>query len=158
MRTPDEFMETRLFRGVSTTQMAKIMLSAREVSFPGGARIFTEGEEADLLHVLLKGVVDLTFLLRIGGVETEVTIDTKQKGDSLGWSSIIPPHIYTLSGNCRTEVSALVVEGRSLLSACEEDPDFGFVFMKNISEVIGTRLRKIQAMFIHEVQRGISMP
>lgn len=158
MTTAGEFMHTKLFQGVSTTDMAKIMLLAKEVSFPDGARVFSQGNRADLLYVILDGILDLTFHLKVGEVESEITIDTKRKGDSVGWSSIIAPQTYTLSGICRSPLSALTVEGESLYSLCEQDPNFGFVFMRNIAELIGTRMRQVQSMFIQEIQRGISMP
>jgi CRP-like cAMP-binding protein len=155
MATADALMGNKLFREISTLNLERLLLMAKEVSFPAGERIFHEGEKAQFLYVIQEGVLDLTFHLKMGGVESDLTIDKKGKGESVGWSALVSPHLYTLSGVCRKPLKALIFDGESLLELCREDPTFGFVLMRNVAELVGTRMKQLETMFIQEIQRGI---
>jgi len=157
MAGTEDLTQNQLFQGIAHEKIEKIMLYTTEVSYPVKARVFSEEDAAYLLYIILDGVLDLTFRFRIGNVESEIAIDTKGKGDSVGWSALVPPHIYTLSGVCRKPLRMLSIEGPSLLHLCEEDTEFGFLLMQNVAEIIGTRMKRFESMFTREVQRGISM-
>ncbi len=158
MATADELLGNKLFRDISALNLEKILLITEEVTFVPGTRIFREGENADSLYVIQEGILDLNFQFKIGGVESELTIDSKGKGDSVGWSAVVSPHRYTLTGVCRKSIKALSMNGDSLLNICRDDRDFGFLLMRNIAGIVGTRMKQLQTMFIQEVQRGINMP
>lgn len=158
MISVDVLTKNRLFNNVSSITLAKIMLLTKEASFVEGTRILSAGDKADVLYIILDGVLDLTFCLKIGQVESEITIDTKRRGDTVGWSALISPYIYTLSCVCREPLRVLTINGEALLSLSDEDPEFGHILMRNIAELIRARMKQIQDMFIKEVQRGISMP
>ncbi|NOY52004.1 MAG: cyclic nucleotide-binding domain-containing protein [Deltaproteobacteria bacterium] len=158
MATTDELLGNRLFQDISVLNLERVLLISEEVVFAPGTRIFEEGEKADVLYVIREGVLDLTFRFKIGQVEGELTIDSKGRGESVGWSALVPPHCYTLAGVCRESLKVLVMDGDSLLKICRDDRDFGFFLMRNIAEIVGTRMKQLQAMFIQEVQRGIKMP
>ncbi len=158
MISVDVLTKNKIFTGVSSVTLAKIMLLTKEVSFVEETRIFSEGGKADMLYIILDGVMDLTFCLKIGEVESEITIDTKKRGDTVGWSALISPHIYTLSCVCPKPMRALSIHGEELLSLADEDPEFGYMLMRNIAQLIRARMKQIQDMFIKEIQRGISMP
>ncbi len=155
MATVEDLMQSNLFKGIEAAELEKVLLNVKEETFPSGKRIFNEGEEADLLYIILDGILDLTFNLKMGDVETEITTDTKGRGHSVGWSAMISPHVYTLSGICRENVNALTVDRGTMLSLCEENPHFGFIFMQNLAGLVGSRMKQLQSMFIKEVQRGI---
>ncbi len=153
----EELMSNSLFKGLSETKLEKVVVMAKDVTFPAGFRIFSEGDRAGLLYVVQEGIIDLTFSFKVGTIKSEITIETKGKGDSIGWSAVISPHTYTLSGVSRDQVQALAFDGENLLRACKEDSGFGTVFMGNIAELVGSRLTRLQSMFIQEVQRGVSV-
>jgi CRP-like cAMP-binding protein len=156
MATIEDLMQSNLFKGIEAAELEKVLLNTKEETFLSGKRIFNEGEAADLLYIILDGILDLTFKFKMGEVETEITADTKGRGHSVGWSAIISPHVYTLSGICRENVNVLTVDRKTMLSLCEENPHFGFIFMHNIAGLVGSRMKQLQSMFIKEVQRGIS--
>lgn len=158
MATADVLLGNKLFRDISALNLEKILLIAEETTFAPGTRLFREGEKADVLYVIIEGILDLTFEFKIGEVGTELTLDSKGKGDSVGWSALVPPHRYTLAGVCRKSMKALSMNGDSLLNLCRDDKNFGFLLMRNISGIVATRMKQLQTMFIQEVQRGIKMP
>jgi len=156
MGAADVLKQTRLFRDIDESKLEKIALLAREESFQKDSIIFSEGDNAESLYVIVGGVLDLNFNFMIGEVEQKITIDSKEAGECVGWSAVIPPHRYTLFGICREPLDVLVLEGQSLLQVISEDPVFGFLFMQNIATLISTRMQQLQSMFIQEVRRGIS--
>ncbi len=158
MATTDALSGSKLFRDIPVLKLEQVLLISKEVVFVPGTRIFEEGEQAGILYVIQKGILDLTFRFKIGEVEGELTIDSKGRGESVGWSALVPPHHYTLAGVSRESLTALAMDGNSLLNICRDDREFGYFLMRNIAGIVGTRMKQLQSMFLQEVQRGIQMP
>ncbi len=156
MAKTDELTETIMFRGIPLAGLERVALLAQEVSCPANAHLFQEGEKADRVYLIREGHLDLTFRLTLAEAESEITIDHKGGGDSVGWSAVITPHVYTLSAACRSPVKLYAFEGPALMELCEENPRFGAVFMRNVAGIVSARVKRLQQMFIQEVQRGIS--
>ncbi len=156
MAKTDELAQTSMFHGIPLNGLERVALLAKEVSSPAEAHLFREGEKADRVYLIRDGHLDLTFSLTLAEAENELTIDHKGRGDAVGWSAVIAPHVYTLSAVCRNAVSLYAFEGSALIELCEEDPRFGSVFMRNVTGIVGARVTQLQQMFIKEVQRGMS--
>jgi CRP-like cAMP-binding protein len=156
MAKTDELAQTSMFHGIPLTGLERVALLAEEVSSPADTHLFRGGEKADRVYLIQDGHLDLTFSLTLAEAESEITIDHKGQGDSVGWSAVIAPHVYILSAVCRNAVSLLAFDGPALIELCEEDPRFGSVFMRNVAGIVGARVARFQQMFIKEVQRGMS--
>ncbi len=62
------------------------------------------------------------------------------KGELLGWSPLIGRARLFDTASTATDVRALVFDGKDLMEFCEENPDFGFEFMRRTVRVLGDRL------------------
>ena len=98
--------------------MAKI---AREETFEPGAIVFKENDEATTLYIILEGRVAV--LIDIGGGR-KTNVDTITKGETLGWSAMVPPHTMTAAAKAveRTRVVAIPAGGDARI-LLDELPD-----------------------------------
>jgi CRP-like cAMP-binding protein len=122
MAVLDFLKRVDIFKGLSDDQLNKIQPGCQEVEYHGGHRLFAEGENSDRVWIVTAGQVDLRFDLPGRSTSEENTIFSISAGNTLGWSSFVPPHQYKLSAYCATRVQPEHVKfyrlKRSFCSTC----------------------------------------
>lgn len=143
MRNAAELFAEGLFKGFAPDEMAAFLRRCHENTYPDGTRLFMEQSEAAKLYLILKGRIDLNFEMpQRENVYT--TIVSQQPGDAVGWSAIVPPHKYRLSGYCRGETTLLEIDRDTLQVLFETNYHLGYIFMRNIAAITGERLHHVQ--------------
>jgi hypothetical protein len=74
----------------------------------------------------------------------DTVIASRKPGDAVGWSAIVPPHQYRLSGYCKGKTSLLEIDRDTLEVMFETNYHFAYVFMRNIAVLTGERLHHVQ--------------
>ena len=97
--------------------------------------IFREGNKADYFYTLIEGHVKLS----IGDAGQEVYIVTRA-GEAFGWSSLLDRNYYSASAECIVPSAVLKVERGELNKLLEKNPEYGFIFYKKLSGMLGSRL------------------
>ena len=141
-----EFIEkVEIFRGLNPDQLANIMICCEENEFQDEARLFEKGEDADYLWIVMKGAVDLRLDFPGLASSEENTLSSIPKGGAFGWSSIVPPNKYRLSGySTGGECTFIKVDRERLLKLFAKDPDIGYLVMSNLAALIGARFHNLQ--------------
>jgi len=157
MAVSDILKSFELFRGVTEDQLSKIAAIAREESHKEGSSITKESAKAEKLYLITEGKVILNMGVQPDPHRTATlaTVDVIQKGEPFNWSSLIEPHICTLSAVCIAPVKVVAIDGPKLLGLMDEDPALGYQVMKRIAAVIGSRLRHTRQTLISE--RGLAL-
>lgn len=100
--------------------------------------LFRIGGPAENLRFVSHGRVAL-FLPDPG--DRDHTIGTASKGDLLGWSALRGPQVtWTVSARATRETRCLVFPGRDVRALCDQDPQFGYCFMRYGFETVARRL------------------
>jgi CRP-like cAMP-binding protein len=114
--------------------------------------LFSEGDQEDLLYILLEGRVS---------IEIDIpTIGTKQiciaePLDIIGWSSMTPVVRQRTARARAIEACQLVTfRAKSLQRICEEDPQIGYTVMKRLSNVIASRLLTTRIQLIDLIMKS----
>ncbi|MFJ9407532.1 Crp/Fnr family transcriptional regulator [Streptomyces sp. NPDC101393] len=110
---------------------------ATEVSFPAGARVFHQGSRADRFWIVHSGTVVLD--VHVPG-RRAAAVDRIGQQEMLGWSWLIPPHVWQLGAETNSPVRALEFDAPGVRGLCEEDPVLGQVITRCVAEVVGHRL------------------
>jgi CRP-like cAMP-binding protein len=141
-----EFIEkVEIFRGLNHEQFAEIIKCCEEKEFLEEARLFEKGEDAGYLWIVMEGAIDLRLDFPGLASSEENTISSISEAGAFGWSAIVPPNKYRLSGYSTGKGCKLIkVEGESLLKLFERDPDIGYVVVSNLATVVGTRFHNLQ--------------
>ncbi|GAA0415296.1 cyclic nucleotide-binding domain-containing protein [Streptomyces luteireticuli] len=115
-----------------------LLALSREVSFPGGTRIFEEGGHADRFWILHTGTVALD--LHVPGRRPAV-IETVGAGELLGWSWLFAPRQWHLGAEATSPVRAWEFDVERVRELCAHDPELDHALLLYTAETIGRRLR-----------------
>jgi len=147
----DFLKQVDIFKGVDEDQLKQIAQGINEKGYQSGSRIFAEGEEADRVWIVMEGQVDLRFDLPGRNTSEENTIVSITAGNSLGWSSFVPPFQYRLSAYCATRsCKMLLITKEFLTDLFEKDNTMGYRVISNLAGVAG--------MHFHELQNSATVP
>jgi CRP-like cAMP-binding protein len=132
-----------LFSGLSEEELEQIAALASEEAYGAGELICAERELADRLFILCEGRGQLHVHLR-SPVEPdgELTIEEVAPGQVFGWSSLVKQRQFTASVTALEPVKVIAFGAEELNTHFEGNPHTGFVVMKQLAEVIASRLHR----------------
>jgi CRP/FNR family transcriptional regulator, cyclic AMP receptor protein len=123
--------------GLPCGQIAKLVPAARLVSLPPGRRLFEDGGCAADFWLIRSGSVALD--LHIPGAGP-VIVASLGMGDALGWSWLLPPHVWTLGATTVQPTEAFQFDGRAVRALCDADPELGYQLTRRFLSVAADRL------------------
>ena len=145
MTSLDFLRNVEVLKGLIDNKLAGIQDHCHEKDYRHDEKLFGDGEEATCLWVMKKGRVDLRFDLPDRPTSSKNTLETVSEFMTFGWSSLVPPHKYTLSAYCATDTCSVIqIDREKLLKVFTEDSKIGYVVMSNLVEIIGRRFQQLQ--------------
>jgi CRP-like cAMP-binding protein len=144
-----------LVEGMSPEQVRRLSLLGRARTLPGGDYLFLLGDSAQHVCIVASGQVDLCFPIRIGGVMTDITVESVGSGKTVGWSALVKPYRFTLSARATEPTNLVAFSRQDLLHLFDNDPGIGCVLLSRVSELVGNRLSSFQALWARELQRRL---
>ena len=145
-----------LFEGLEVGQTRELVTLAVPVSLSPGQVLFRLGEDATRLYLIQSGQITFTMPLQIAGRHEDVRIDERLPGQTVGWSTLIPPHRFTLTATAPIATDLLAFARDDLLRYFEHDPRVGYVVSRNIAALVGERFEVFQAMWLRQVQQMVN--
>jgi CRP-like cAMP-binding protein len=88
-------------------------------------------------------------------ISPRIVIHTLNKGEVFGWAPLGPPHIKTALARCISDCTLISLNGKAMMDILGQDSHMGFLVMKNLSEIINTRLAYTSVVFRREIHRLI---
>ncbi len=140
MISPETLRFFPLFANQNANMLAQIAMLANEEEVDTEHQLFFEGEKAKSLFLVLEGSVVLTMNFPKQGEQNVEALEPLGKGEIIGWSSIVAPHIYKMGAYTNQKTRMISFDGEKLRVLFDENPNFGYFFMKKLTEVIGERL------------------
>jgi CRP-like cAMP-binding protein len=154
MVTTQVLREFELFKDVNDDELTKIGVLCNERSVDEGTLLFKQGNKATNLHLCHSGHVDIIVRLnQPHGIE--VTVHKAKKREVLGWSSLVEPYVYTASARCTHNSKIIYIEAAGLIDLFKENTHLGYIFMRNLSTVISSRLAEYRYKFSVELALAI---
>ncbi|MFO7885166.1 MAG: cyclic nucleotide-binding domain-containing protein [Desulfobacteraceae bacterium] len=139
-----------IFQDLTDDELAEIQKLCREEEYQRNDKLFTEGDPADDLWIIIEGKVDLRFEMpNAKPVTEESTVSSHDhvipEAQVFGWSSFIPPYKMRLSAYCVTrKCRALKIDRESLSQLMERNTSIGYKIMKYTVKVVGFRFKQFQ--------------
>jgi CRP-like cAMP-binding protein len=119
----------------------EISLISKEIELEEGEWLFDEEAEADKFYIVIEGEISLTTRIYINDEVRDIeATEPISEGEVLGWSSLIKPHRYTLGGRAQKKSRLIEIEAEPFRELLDDNPEFGYLVIKKVSEVIGERL------------------
>ena len=145
-----------LLAGLSPEGISEILALASSSQLSEGAVLFRLGDEAKKLFLVRSGRVRLTFPMRIGSHQEDILAEERLPGQMVGWSSLIPPHRFTLQAVAAVDTELLVLAGAGPPSiSFWRTQSVGYSVVSNLAQIVGQRLALFQTMWIRELQRVV---
>lgn len=146
MHTLDEIVtESPVFAGLDPDQLQLIVGCAQNAAFFAGERLFREGEAADTFYLVRRGRVALTAHVPGRG---EVTIDTVEPGEVLGWSWLFPPYTWHFDARAVEDTGVVAFDGACLRGKCDADHALGFELLRRFAQVVIDRLQNTRTLLL----------
>ncbi len=140
--------EHPFFAELKDEHIALLVGCAKNSVFRAGEFVFREGEDADSFFIIRHGKVMIeTFVPQKG----PVTIQTREAGEVLGWSWMVPPYRWRFDARAFELTRAIVLDGKCLRDKLDTDHDLGYELMRRFSLLIAQRLEatRLQLMDLY---------
>jgi signal transduction histidine kinase len=153
------------FYGLPEEAFEKIVKLASRKEFAKESLLFSEGSVADNFYLILSGKISLEKLVQLGrtGTPRRATTNIIGPGQSVGWSSLVPPFEYTSSGVCLEKTVCLVIPGEELRKLMSDRTDIGYAILGKVSSIIRGRMTNATATLTyflsivsHELKRPLA--
>lgn len=135
--------ETELFNGLKEDQLKALLLLSAVQSFPEGKTIFSPGEGAVHLYLLIQGSVDLT--VKAQEQVDFMTSKIEKEGAVFGTAALMEPYQYNVTATCLKPSKVLTIEADSLRKAMEKDPAMGMEVMRKLAAIYFNRLNELRS-------------
>ena len=106
-------------------------------SFKAGEYVFKEGDDAEKFYIICDGKISVEIQMPNSH---PFSLQFLREGDVLGWSWFIEPHQWKFSARVVEKAELIVVDGKSLKKACEDDHDLGYEIYKRLVGIFVQRL------------------
>jgi CRP-like cAMP-binding protein len=150
-RELDILKRNEAFLGLSDEVLSRIaaLPSCHIRQYKPEQAIFRAGEHAETIGILASGTVDITVPVATdrGGYRDEI-VDTVRKGSILGWSSMVPPHIFTRSAIARSNCEVLTLAWKELEQLMDQEPRIGYEMAMAILRILHTRYMHVQQLLV----------
>jgi CRP-like cAMP-binding protein len=128
------FEQTDLFGELSREVLDAVAAEFTELNLQEGQRIFSAGDKAEFLYVLVEGRVRLS----LGGKGTVTRVFSRQ-GDAFGWSSLLKD-TYTATASALSVAKVQRISGQKMNDIFKKYPDSGVIFYRKLASLVRERL------------------
>ena len=125
------------FAKVSEDSLKKVAMLAEEATVRAGTTLFSEGDKADKLYILVDGEVDISYTLGSGELRT---VDTLVAGELMMWSALVEPFRSTATGKVKKDCRLITINGAKLRELCQQNVDLGYRMLISITQLLAARL------------------
>jgi CRP-like cAMP-binding protein len=137
MISPEVLRRYPYFATVSDESLKQVAMVADEQTVKAGTTLFSEGDKAEKLYIIVEGEVDIEYTLGSGELRT---VDTLVAGDLMMWSALVEPFRATATGNVRKDTKLIALDGAKLRALCEKDHSLGYRMLITLAQLLATRL------------------
>lgn len=140
--------EHPFFKDLSPEYITLITGCAANGVFQEGEFLFKEGDPADKFFVIRRGKVMVETHVPNRG---PVAIQSREAGEVLGWSWLVPPYQWHFDAKAVEQTRALVFDGKCLRDKFADNHDLGYEILQRFVNIIAERLdaTRLQLMDVY---------
>ena len=160
MRSPgvealEHLLGSPFLEGFDLRDLAELAPRATVVSFEESERVFTQGNPATCLYLLITGAVELSVEGKGGGPAMVVQTVTHE-GHPIGWSAMVAPHRYRATASVRCEQSSrlVTVPVAAFEELFERNPGLGYLILGRVAAGVADRLEQARERLLTAPREG----
>ena len=120
--------------------------------FPEGAVIFREGDPPSRIYLIDDGHVALEIGVPGGRAKRIMTLSS---GELLGWTPLLGEVKMTATARTLSPTRACGIDARQILALCEQNPKFGYEFMRRTALAMLKRLTATRLQLLDVYQHDL---
>ena len=128
--------EAPLFEGMTEEQAIRVAGMFRVTAVPAGTTVFSEGDQADSLYLVLGGQV------RVSSGTPPATLGVVGHGELLGELSLLTRKSHSATAATTVPVEAAVLTHLDLADLIRRRPDIGVIIYRNLALGLGSKLQR----------------
>jgi CRP-like cAMP-binding protein len=152
MLKPEEIGKYKIFSGLEEEGLAKIAKLCTRRTYERGTVVFGPETPISEIFIIEEGTDVLVIEVPISNDE-KLVIHTLSKGEAFGWLSIGKPYIKTAIARCIDKATVIVIDVERLKQLLDTDNITGYQVMKNLVEIISSRLSFTTVVFRNEIRK-----
>ena len=114
---------------------------------PIGSTLFRDNESLDCIFLIVAGSVALEIPGPDQAVKRTYTVGP---GELLGWSPLLSKLPMTATARPLTLTRVVALNAGKVLALCEQDPRFGYAFMRRTAQALARRLDATRAQLVDQ--------
>lgn len=137
------------FGFMTPAQIREVAMICEEIELVSGETLFTIGDEATALYVLLTGAIDLHYIVideHLPQLRKDFLVGTINPGEPLAISAVIPPHTLSATAVAAEDSTLLQIDGPELLALCNADPALAYGLQAQIAKATMERLHMTRVL------------
>jgi CRP/FNR family cyclic AMP-dependent transcriptional regulator len=139
--------KTALFKGLSPSELTAVSELARTRTYEAGEPVFAEGGYGDDVCVLVKGMIRIE--LSVGDASDSATVHRFSAGQVFGEMALADRRNRSAAATCESDCEILAIPCADLLVLFDANHDIGYRAMRNLAEILATRLRKTNSQLVN---------
>ena len=128
--------------GATEPDLQRIAGVAQLEQYPIGSTLFRDNESLDCIFLIVAGSVALEIPGPDQAVKRTYTVGP---GELLGWSPLLSKLPMTATARPLTLTRVVALNAGKVLALCEQDPRFGYAFMRRTAQALARRLDATRA-------------
>jgi len=140
-----------LFNGLTHKELLEVGKLCRESACKAGEVCLTEGGRVDTIRFVKKGKVSIEFQAPRLFQRSEVVVDTLSDGEIFAWSALVTSTL-TASVKAIEPTEVIEINAVELSALCEKKTRIGYIIMKNLTQVINSRLTKSRKQLLSAIE------
>lgn len=127
--------QSDVFKDLRQETIDDISEIAVEESFVEGALLYSPGDPATHLYILVEGKVSLTI-----GELAKINYEVERLGETFGWPSAVGHSSYVTEARCRAPTTVLKIDRTRLDDVFDSHERSGRKFYRRLAAALGQRL------------------
>lgn len=123
--------------GLPESQLARLSLLAREVSFQEGDVILSAGQHSKHFYLLLSGSV----CVEVCGRAYTICVQALGSGNAFGWSALLDHHDTLFQVRARESSTALRLDAEDLCTAFRQDAELAAEILRRALNLVAGRVQ-----------------
>ncbi len=145
MTSADDLAQFPDLASLRPAELDTLARAGREVTYPAGQRLITEGQPANHCWLLRSGRIVLD--AQVPG-RADVVVQTLGPGDLLGWSWLVPPYRWHFGARTTEPVDAIEFDSATLIQLADADPQFDHALTRMLFAALLERLQATRARLL----------
>jgi CRP-like cAMP-binding protein len=148
-----DLLNVPFLKGLASDDLVLLSEMTTRKSFDKDTIIFSQGDRADQLYILMHGEVSIRYKPHDDEV---IAVTSIEEGGVFGWSAALGRKAYTSSAIATLKSEALSIRGEDLHGLCLTNPKTGVVILERLAGVIAERLRNTHKHIIDLLWKGVN--